>query len=501
VLQRLQCPLRVAQLGGAALTTALYGPGSGVLGPSTVSFSCSGPDTNPASGRQVTSWDVTVPAKGSRSLAFFSELHATNEAAVQAASTTYDQPTFTTSPLFADLSAAQRSSILNWKLQPAPSTAFHAVVPYRVLDSRTAVGGWNAKLGAGETRSLTVAGTGGVDGVPATATAVVLNVTATEGSNGSFVTVFPAGAARAAPSNLNFAPFETIPNLSTTALGAGGALSVFNAVGSVHLIADVVGYFDDGTGPGSLFNGIVPTRALDSRGTTGGWNNTKLGAGASRDLLVRGGATGVPLTATAVVMNVTATEGSAGSFLRVWPKGAPAPITSNVNFGAGQTIANLVTVQVGNADAVSIFNAAGATDVVADITGYFDPGVGGRFHPIEPVRILETRPPAPKGIVDGPLGQGVPKTLQVAGSTSKIPADATGVILNVTITGATLPSLLKVYPDGSSPPTASTLNFAAGQTIPNLTMMSLPPNGRLALFNLLGTVDVIGDAAGYFAAT
>ncbi len=487
------------QLQRAALTTALFGPGSGVLGPSTVSFSCSGPEPDPAQGRQVTGWDVTVPANSSRSLVFFSELHDTNEGAVTSAAATYDPTTFVTSPLFSDLSAAQRAGVLNWKLQPAPSTSFHAVVPYRALDSRTSVGGWKgSKLGPGETRTLPVAGTGGA--VPATATAVVLNVTATEGTNGSFVTVFPAGAARAAPSNLNFAPFETIPNLATTALGAGGALSIFNAVGSVHLIADVVGYFDDGSTVGSLFNGIVPTRVLDSRGSTGGWNGAKLGPGASRDLVVRGGTTGVPLTATAVVMNVTATDGSAPSFLRVWPKGAPPPITSNVNFAAGQTIANLVTVQVGTAGAVSLFNAAGETHVVADVTGYFDAASGGRFHPIEPVRILESRPPAPKGFA-GPLGAGAPKALQVAGSGPTIPAGATGVILNVTVTGATAGSLLKVYPDGAEPPTASTLNFAAGQTIPNLTMSSLPANGRLDVLNLIGTVHVIGDAAGYFAAT
>lgn len=491
-----------AQLGGAALTTALYGPGAGVLAPSTVSFSCAGPDPDPHQGHQVTGWDVTVPAHASRSLVFFSELHDTNEGAVTAAASTYDPTTFTTSPIFSDLSAAEKSGILNWDLQPAPSTAFHAVVPYRVLDSRSAVGGWGAqKLGPGETRSLSVAGTGGVGGMPVSATAVVLNVTATEGTNGSFVTVFPAGAARAAPSNLNFAPYETIPNLATTALGAGGALSVYNAVGSVHLIADVVGYFDDGAVPGSLFNGITPTRVLDSRGPVGGWNGAKLGPGASRDLVVRGGTTGVPGTATAVVMNVTATDGSAGSFLRVWPKGAAPPITSNVNFGAGQTIANLVTVQVGAADAVSILNAAGATHVVADITGYFDPSAGGgRFHPIEPLRILESRPPAPKGIV-GPLGPGVAKSLLVAGATPTIPANATGVILNVTVTGGTTGSLLKVYPDGAAPPASSTVNFGAGQTIPNLTMLSLPPNGKLALLNQLGTVHVIGDAAGYFAAT
>ena len=57
---------------------------------------------------------------------------------------------------------------------------------------------------------------------------------------------------------------------------------------------------------------------------------------------------GVPLTGVgAVALNVTVTEPSAYSFLTVWPTGAPRPLASNLNFVAGQTVANAVLTKVG----------------------------------------------------------------------------------------------------------------------------------------------------------
>jgi hypothetical protein len=70
-------------------------------------------------------------------------------------------------------------------------------------------------------------------------------------------------------------------------------------------------------------------------------------------------------------MNVTATNGTAPSFLTLWPSGGYRPATSNLNFAAGQTIANQVTVKVGPDGDVNVFNAAGNTDVIFDIAGYY----------------------------------------------------------------------------------------------------------------------------------
>jgi hypothetical protein len=95
----------------------------------------------------------------------------------------------------------------------------------------------------------------------------------------------------------------------------------------------------------AAYHPVTPARILDSRGPVGGWH-APLAAGTPRDLQVTGlgGGSSVPATASAVVLNVTATGGNANSFVTAYPTGTPKPIASNLNFGVGQTIANLVTV-------------------------------------------------------------------------------------------------------------------------------------------------------------
>ncbi|HEY4331582.1 MAG TPA: hypothetical protein VGM78_03390 [Ilumatobacteraceae bacterium] len=61
----------------------------------------------------------------------------------------------------------------------------------------------------------------------------------------------------------------------------------------------------------------------------------------------------------------------------------------------------------------------------------------------------------------------------------------------------TATSFLTVYPEGGSLPTASNLNFVAGQTIANMVMVPVPVSGKIAIFNNAGSTDVIVDVLGY----
>jgi hypothetical protein len=377
-------------------------------------------------------------------------------------------------------------------------SAFHPVAPTRVLDSRGSTGGWNGPLSSTASRPLTVAGGTAPGAPPPTADAVVLNVTVTGGSAPSFLTVFPTGTPVPVASNLNFGAGQTIANLVTVRVGTGGQISFANAAGNVHVIADVVGWYDDGTGAGDLYTAITPNRLLDTRTGNGGFAG-KLAAGTQgiKELQITGPV--VPTTATAVVMNVTATGGSANSFLQVFPSGTVRPTSSTVNFGIGQTIPNLVTVPIGDGGKVSFFNAVGAVDVVADVVGYFDPTGGSRFHALNPTRILDDR------FSIGLSGRFWPdwaRKLQVTG-TAGVPAGATGVVMNTTATNGTAGSFLTTFPDDPfvTRPTASNVNFGAGQTIPNLVMAKVGATGAIYIYNQLGYVDVVGDAVGYFAAT
>ncbi len=80
--------------------------------------------------------------------------------------------------------------------------------------------------------------------VPATATAVVLNVTATGSMGNGYVQVFPTGQAAIGSSstlNLDFAG-QTIPNAAFAPIGDGGKVTVFTTF-TTHIIIDVFGYF------------------------------------------------------------------------------------------------------------------------------------------------------------------------------------------------------------------------------------------------------------------
>jgi hypothetical protein len=72
------------------------------------------------------------------------------------------------------------------------------------------------------------------------------------------------------------------------------------------------------------------------------------------------------------------------------------------------------------------------------------------------------------------------------------------VVINVTVTNPSAPSYLTAWPDGASRPVASDLNYAAGQTVPNLVVVKLGPTGSIDLYNAAGTADVIVDVVGWY---
>ncbi|HEY4023508.1 MAG TPA: protease pro-enzyme activation domain-containing protein [Pseudonocardiaceae bacterium] len=247
-----------------------------------------------------------------------------------------------------------------------------------------------------------------------------------------------------------------------------------------------------GATAGSSFVPAGPTRVLDTR-TSGG----PIGDHSQIPLQITG-ANNVPQTGvTAVVLNVTATDTSAGSFLTVFPDGTTRPLASNVNFSAGQTIPNLVTVPVGSDGKVDIYNLNGSVDVVADLFGYYTTGTGSLYQPVTPTRVLDTRTPI--GVPSAaPIGGNQSIGVQLTGDGTVPPSGVTAVVLNVTATDTTQGSFLTVYPDGTPRPVASNVNFTAGQTIPNLVTVPVGSDGKVDIYNLSGSVDVVADLFGYY---
>ena len=122
---------------------------------------------------------------------------------------------------------------------------------------------------------------------------------------------------------------------------------------------------------------------------------------------------------------------------------------------------------------------------------------------IEPVRVLDTRPPGngPIGVpVAAPITGGQTIDVQVAG-VKGIPADATSVAANITIDeDATLKSFVTVWPTGSPQPFTSANNAEPGLVMANSAILRLGTGGKVSVFNQRGDVNVIIDITGYFVA-
>lgn len=377
-----------------------------------------------------------------------------------------------------------------WSFREAPAN--------RILDTRVGNGAPAAKLGPGQTLNLQVTGRGGV---PLTGiSAVVLNVTVTEPTAESFLTTWPTGATRPVASSLNYVSGLTVANQVLVKLGNGGQVSLFNDVGSVHVIADVIGTYSDTLSSGSLFNSLPPSRVLDTRSGQGA-PAAKIGPGGTIGVQVTG-AGGVPASGvTAVALNVTVTETTADSFLTVWPAGQGRPdLSSSLNWGPGRTVPNLVIVGVGDGGRINLYNSAGSAHVLADVVGWYagDAGTppGSRLTAVSPVRLLDTR--IGQGAPAGKVGPGGKLDLQVTNAAGAIPGTATAAVLNVTVTGPTAESYLTVWPAGAAQPVASSLNFVAGQTVANLVIVKLSAGGLASIYNAAGATHVIADVVGWF---
>lgn len=377
--------------------------------------------------------------------------------------------------------------------KPVPSTPswYVPITPARILDTRNGIGGNITPVGA---RMFTEVDVTGVGGVPETGvTAVVMNVTADQPWTDGYLTVSPSGEPRPTVSNLNFVPWQTVPNLVTVKVGANGKVDVYNSKGFTHVVADVVGYYTSSPVPGGLFTPLTPGRVLDTRDGTGrGGAVGAVGAGQTIDVAVTN-VQGVPNSGvSAVALNVTVEGPTAPGYVTTWPTGEPRPNASTHNFVAGVNVANMVIAKVGAGGKVSLFNSAGSTNLIADVVGYYSSS-GGAFVPVTPKRLADTRDGT--GGVFGMLGAGSSVSIPIA-SGNPVPANAVGAVVNVTAVDATSRSFVTAWPAGQPMPVASTMNPRPGVPVPNQAYLKLG-NRALSIYNDAGATNVIVDVFGY----
>src|SRR5215213_9991077 len=331
---------------------------------------------------------------------------------------------------------------------PAGASIFTAIAPSRLVDTRVPTGA-TPEGTPGDSGTITVQITNRA-GIPANATAVVLNVTATTTTRAGFLTAFPAGQSLPLASNLTpERAGQNIPNLVTVPIGTGGQINVFTLT-KADIVVDAFGYYTPATmAKAGRYVPAGPVRAYDSR--------------QSRGPLRAGEAVSVPLDkfidkdATAVVLNVTATDATADGFFTVFAAGTSRPPTSNLNVVKGGTVPNQVIVPVSKAG-VDIYAFAGG-HVIVDVFGYFTGNSAtnsddGLYVPVPPTRFLDTRTDA------NPLG---PKQRLFAGWTvemsvigrNNIPYSVSALVANTTVVNTRDAGFTTVYPAGTVRPLAS----------------------------------------------
>jgi hypothetical protein len=364
------------------------------------------------------------------------------------------------------------------------------VSPYRILDTRTGQG-FPRRVNSNEEFTLALTN------VPPGSSAVVLNMAITGSADSGFVTVYPTGVTRPMASSINVdAAGQTIANLVTVPIGAGGTVNVY-ALMQTDLVADVQGYYVPASAAqAGRFMPVNPTRLLDTRQPA----SSRFGALAPNEAITVNVAAlaGLPADAAAAALKVTVTESTSSGFWTVYPAGSARPTASNLNVeGAGSTIANQVIARL-NGGQTTVYSQAGG-HLVIDLVGWFTGSTAqssdvGLFVPVTPARLLDSRT---LGAIPGPNRSAEVPVANRFG----LPASGVGaVVINATITEAAGPGYFSVWPARTYRPMASSLNAThPGQTIANHVIAPVSTAG-FSIFTQSGA-HLVADIAGWYTGT
>jgi hypothetical protein len=314
---------------------------------------------------------------------------------------------------------------------PTTGLVYTPLTPKRIVDTRAGSGlqGQGHALGDNVPMFVRVAG-GGL--APAAAGAVVLNLTAMSGTFPGFLSIYPFGTGHEQTQSIGWRPGETVSNLVTVRVGDEGKVVFTNVSGSVDVVADLIGYYGQPTGSNGTgrYFPVPPFRLLDTR------ESKPVGPGASGPIKLAG--TAVPPAARAALLNVTALDTTAASYLAVVPGSLRCPTSGSNpcigtwsftwqagNFASNRVIAQLGKGTDGSPGWISFFNQAGSANLVVDVEGWYGDSsvpatMGSAFTAIDPCRAYSR----------GFFGDSAPSRLQLL-HVCGIPTGSTAAVINI----------------------------------------------------------------------
>ncbi|MGA3213501.1 MAG: choice-of-anchor tandem repeat GloVer-containing protein [Terriglobales bacterium] len=392
-----------------------------------------------------------------------------------------------------DVNYAGSTGTLTQLVNPVATAAqFVPVAPCRVVDTRGPAGPFGGPAIAGGTFRSFAIPSGPCAGIPATAVAYSLNVTAVPPGPLGYLTIWPTGEGQPLGSTLNSLDGRTKANAATVPAGKSGAVSVYVS-NTTNVLLDINGYFVAG-GSGSLeFYPLPPCRVADTRKAAGPLGGPSLGANTERDFPILLSACLIPASARAYSLNFTVIPPAGGTlaYLTVWPEGQPRPLVSTLNDSTGTILANAALVKAGNGGDIAVYPSDN-TNLVIDVNGYFAPlNAGGlSYYDVAPCRVLDTRNTT--GAFSGEL------TVKVSGSVCAPPHTAQAYVFNATVVPSGALGYLTLWPDGEPQPAGvSTLNALDGVITSNMAIVPTT-NGKIDAY-ASGTTQLVLDISAYFA--
>lgn len=351
---------------------------------------------------------------------------------------------------------------------PGHNTGFLAVAPVRLVDTRSGVGARQAPVGASCVLRVELNDAS----APIGATAAVLTVTAAGALRPTFLTVYACGSARPFVSHLNPSPGDPVAGLAIVPIDTTRAACIY-VDDTTEVLVDLTGWYAPA---GSPLHELTPFRVLDTRSAprTPGLAPGRPHDGTTIRIPLAGRA--LPAKARAVAAVVTLTNAAQQTYATAAPCGSLRG-TSTVNTLPGLDRGAPAMVGLDATGYLCVYVDRSA-DVIVDITGWYgdDPPTTGvpLVLPGSPLRELQAR-----RIADSRDGTGGWSTRFASGEIRSlhvldtVSVGATAVQLEVIAVDATSSGYLTVYPCGTTPPTTSVVNFRAGATSAESSMVTV----------------------------
>jgi hypothetical protein len=292
-----------------------------------------------------------------------------------------------------------------------------------------------------------------------------------------YLSVYPTGENRGVTTTTNSLDGRIKGNSAIVPAGTNGSIDVY-ASDKTNVIIDVFGYFAPPSGSTLMYFPLTPCRVIDTRGPDGPLGGPSLLPLRERDFPVLESPC-IPQGAGAVAysFNVTLLPLDGGTFLRMWPQGAPQPLPGIIESATGIPVSNAAIVPGGTGGGIAT-SAGLSSDMVVDINGYFAPAaLGGlSLYSVLPCRVLDTRHQA--------VGFAGELTVQVL-NPSRLPCvasrNAQAFVFNATAYPQGPLEYLTLWADGLPQPDTWTLNAADGSVTSNMAIVS-STNGSIDVY-------------------